>query len=202
MEFTPWPKTPRLFRDIVVTEKIDGTNSAVIVRKITEEESNGAIGHVTVDGDGQFWEVGAQSRNRIIAPGKSTDNYGFAGWVYENAYDMRTLLGEGVHYGEWWGKGIQRGYGLEGKKFSLFNTHRYANIVEESNGLLDVVPVIYQGPNTEAAVRNSIIALKNGGSWAATGYMNPEGVCVYHTASSQVYKVLIENDELPKGLIA
>ena len=26
MEFTPFPKMPRLMRDIVVTEKIDGTN--------------------------------------------------------------------------------------------------------------------------------------------------------------------------------
>lgn len=29
--FQPWPKTPRLFREIVVTEKIDGTNAQVFI---------------------------------------------------------------------------------------------------------------------------------------------------------------------------
>lgn len=37
MDFVPWAKTPRLFRDMTVTEKIDGTNAAVIVEKFGNE---------------------------------------------------------------------------------------------------------------------------------------------------------------------
>lgn len=180
IEFKPWPKTPRLFRDIVVTEKIDGTNAAIII----DEEGN----------------VGAQSRNRLITP--EADNFGFAGWVSRNATALLEHLGPGYHYGEWWGNGIQRGYDQSEKHFSLFNTHRFKNIKDESLGLLDVVPVIYQGPNLEAQVRQAIKHLVIGGSLAAPGYMNPEGVCVYHSASGQVYKSLIESDHLPKALYA
>lgn len=39
-------------------------------------------------------------------------------------------LGKGYHYGEWWGKGIQRGYGLEEKRFSLFNVSRWIDGIE------------------------------------------------------------------------
>lgn len=80
--FRAWPKTPRLFRDMVITEKIDGTNAAVIVA------------------DGKLY---AQSRKRIITP--DDDNFGFASWVAE--HPELVELGEGYHYGEWWGKGIQ-----------------------------------------------------------------------------------------------
>lgn len=188
MEFKAWPKTPRLFRDITVTEKIDGTNAAVIV---------------TEDG-----EVGAQSRNRLITPGKDTDNAGFAGWVEEHADSLLQLLGVGYHYGEWWGKGIQRGYGQDGKRFSLFNTHRYAHIPEAVEGTatlkdsLGLVPVLYQGPYSQIAIEDARDGLAYFGSSAAPGFMQPEGIVVHHSASGQVYKVLIENDHLPKGLAA
>lgn len=29
IEFKAWPKIPRLFRDVIITEKIDGTNAAI-----------------------------------------------------------------------------------------------------------------------------------------------------------------------------
>ena len=29
IEFKEWPKTPRLLRNITITEKIDGTNAAI-----------------------------------------------------------------------------------------------------------------------------------------------------------------------------
>lgn len=180
-EFKAWPKTPRLFRDVVITEKIDGTNAAVIV-----DEDTGTV-----------W---AQSRKRLIYPGKQTDNYGFAGWVEENKNELRDLLGPGHHYGEWWGKGIQHGYGLDEKRFSLFNVARYSSIAAESDGLLWTVPVLYAGPFSEAEIRHCIDDLKCCGSLAAPGG-KAEGVIVYHTASSQVYKVLIEHDELPKGKV-
>jgi hypothetical protein len=41
--------------------------------------------------------------------------------------------------------------------------------------------------------------LRGNGSKAVPGFMNPEGIIAYHTASKQNFKVLIENDHLPKG---
>ena len=38
-EFVEWPKTKRLFRDIVVTEKLDGTNSAIHLTPIADWEA-------------------------------------------------------------------------------------------------------------------------------------------------------------------
>lgn len=179
IEFRNFRKTPRLFRPIVVTEKIDGTNAAVIVTE-----------------DGQ---VGAQSRKRIITP--ESDNFGFARWVQENSEQLVELLGAGYHYGEWWGSKIQRGYGLTGgeKRFSLFNTHRHEGIEGRSGGLLRTVPVLYSGQFDEAEVRAALWSLELEGSVAEPGYMNPEGVVTYHSASGQAYKTLIEGDEHPKG---
>ena len=87
-EFVPFQKIARLNRGMTVTEKIDGSNAAIGIAE-----------------DG---EVYAQSRKQLIFPGKSTDNFGFAGWVAEHADELREGLGEGLHFGEWWGAGIQR----------------------------------------------------------------------------------------------
>ncbi|WP_211239994.1 RNA ligase family protein [Promicromonospora kroppenstedtii] len=177
--FEGWPKTPRLFRDCIITEKIDGTNAAVIVTE-----------------DGQ---VAAQSRTRLSTPGKSTDNFGFAAWVAEHEDSLLPLLGPGRHFGEWWGKGIQRGYGLDERRFSLFNVGRYGALAEESDGLLHTVPVLYQGPFATDIVADVLDELVEKGSAAERGFATPEGVVVYHAAARQVFKVLIENDDQPKG---
>ena len=42
--------------------------------------------------------------------------------------------------------------------------------------------------------------LVRSGSHAAPGFMNPEGIVVYHTAAGQVFKMTVENDDLPKSL--
>ncbi len=182
--FQAWPKTPRLFRHMTVTEKLDGTNGAIII---------------TEDG-----RVAAQSRNRLITPGKTTDNYGFAGWVYANAGELVDLLGPGRHFGEWWGGGIARRYGLEGsdKRFSLFNTARYRDMDLHNVDGLGVVPVLYEGPFNTYTVEGLANELRRNGSYAAPGFMNPEGIVVYHSAAGSVFKVLLENDELPKGVAA
>jgi hypothetical protein len=180
IEFQGWPKTPRLFRDMIITEKIDGTNAAVIVT--------------------EGGEVFAQSRTRIITPGKATDNFGFAQWVADNEDSLLQLLGPGRHFGEFWGKGIQRNYGLDERRFSLFNVGRFGTIAEDSQGLLHTVPVLYQGPFAEMAVHEALDGLILRGSQAAP-FPTPEGVVVYHAAARQSFKVLIENDELPKGLV-
>ncbi|WP_435613281.1 RNA ligase family protein [Streptomyces sp. bgisy159] len=204
-EFREWPKTKRLFRDIVVTEKIDGTNSAIHLTTVADWEAelirsipgDGSL-HV-VEVDGVKWAVSAQSRRRIITPGKTTDNYGFAGWVYDNAEALVRLLGEGLHFGEWWGRGIQRGYGLNERRFSLFNTERHG-CVDASVGSVHVrpVPKTYEGVFSEEAITNELTNLRHHGSVAAPGFPNPEGICVYHSQSRNVYKVTLDNNDAGK----
>jgi hypothetical protein len=213
IEFQGWPKIARLFRDIVITEMIDGTNSAVGIEVVPLGSWIGGAFpaqyaglHFDENGkpDGGSWAVYAQSRSRVITP--AADNQGFAGWVYDHAQALVGALGPGLHFGEWWGSGINRGYGLPKgeKRFSLFNTSRwtwdtilndpaYTNIPE-----LGVVPVLYQGEFSTLAVLATMEALRLGGSAAAPQFMNPEGVVVFHTASNSMYKATLENDEVPK----
>ncbi len=200
--FEPYPKTPRLFRDIVVTEKIDGTNGGIIVRSYEDvlAGSFAGIGRRVADvesAEGRFY-VFAQSRKRLLEPGKSTDNFGFAAWVAEHARDLVFLLGPGRHFGEWYGAGIQRGYGLGSKRFALFNPDRGAAPLDIVPGL-ETVPVLYRGAMDTEAISTALVRLRDWGSKAAEGFMNPEGVVVYHSAARQVFKVLLENDESPKG---
>ena len=42
--------------------------------------------------------------------------------------------------------------------------------------------------------------LAESGSAAAPGFMDPEGVVVYLSAARQFFKVMVKNDDLPKGL--
>jgi len=206
-EFEAWPKTPRLFRDVVVTEKIDGTNAAVIIEEGLPSEDQHDWLTCVIDDDGRFYKVGAQSRKRIITPGKSTDNFGFAQWVGENAEALVATLGAGRHFGEWWGRGIQRGYGIAHRRFSLFNTYRYEGLDFVDNGLsnVDIVPPLYQGPFDVARILAAMHELELYGSqasrWIPGGLgAKPEGVIVYHEASRQTFKALIENDHLPKAV--
>lgn len=177
--FEAWPKIARLNRTMQISEKIDGTNAAVIV---------------TEDG-----RVAAQSRTRLITP--EQDNFGFARWVQDNAYELSEALGKGRHFGEWWGSGIQRGYGLSKgeKRFSLFNVNRYADADFSALPNVSLVPVLYTGLFDNTVVGTQIERLREFGSVAAPGFMKPEGVVVFHTAAQTAFKVTLEKDESPKG---
>lgn len=180
--FVPFPKIGRLNRNAVLTEKIDGTNAQV---------------HITENG-----QVIAGSRKRWIHPGD--DNYGFAAWVAENRDELRDGLGEGTHYGEWWGLGIQRGYGQTGKRFSLFNTARWGGGSSTRPACCGVVPVLgFAGKLTDlsVAVDTALTNLRSMGSQAAPGFMDPEGIVVYHSATNHLYKITLKGDEKPKGQI-
>jgi hypothetical protein len=168
-EFKEFGKIPRLFREVVVTEKIDGTNACIIVSD-----------------DGT--EIAAQSRNRLITP--EADNYGFARWVQEHK-DELLRLGPGHHYGEWWGKGINRGYGLEEKRFSLFNVNRWA---AERPACCHAVPILNRGIGIDDGAQLSLDMLRENGSFAAPGFMKPEGVVVFHTALNGYFKATLEGD--------
>ena len=176
-EFQEFGKIPRLNREIIITEKIDGTNATI-----------------WVDGDGG---VLAASRSRWLS--LEHDNYGFARWAEEHADELREL-GEGLHRGEWWGSGINRRYGMftGEKRFSLFNVAKWGDDIRRP-ACCGVVPVLYRGPFSQVAVYRALLQLTTTGSVAAPGFMKPEGVVVFHKAAGALFKVTLENDEQAKG---
>jgi len=191
-EFVEFPKIPRLSRDMIITEKIDGTNGCVCVGE-----------------DGEFL-VG--SRTRWITP--ENDNHGFAAWAYAHKDELIAGLGKGRHFGEWWGSGIQRGYGLPKgeKRFSLFNVTRWClhgtepqdlatqdpRITKKQDVLpacVGLVPVLFRGPFNTPNVLIVMDMLSYGGSLAAPGFMNPEGIVIFHVAQGNLFKKTFKNDE-------
>lgn len=173
--FVEWPKIARYNREIVITEKIDGTNAQV---------------YISDDGN----QIHAGSRSRWITP--EDDNYGFARWVWENR-DELLRLGPGSHFGEWWGQGIQRRYGMSEKRFSLFNTSRWN--AETLPKCCHVVPVLAKGKITNVDVLGVLNKLKIDGSVAAPGFMDPEGIIVYHSMSRTCYKMTLDKNDEAKG---
>lgn len=166
----------RWSREVVVTEKIDGTNAQILISE-----------------DGQRMQVG--SRSRWITP--TDDNYGFAKWCQEN-FDELLKLGPGRHFGEWWGKGIQRNYSLPVKKLSLFNVSRWGDASVRPT-CCDVVPTIYSGPMFPGVMEKYIRQLAQDGSLAAPGFMDPEGIVLFHLAANFGFKKTIKKDEMPKS---
>lgn len=195
--FEGFPKIPRLRRDCTISEKIDGTNAAVYIVPIEGHEHGHPLDGTPVPWaatvDGFF--LYAQSRSRLICP--TDDNFGFAAWVYKNA-DELVKLGPGRHFGEWYGAGIQRRYGLTEKRFALFNTARWGG-KDAPPACCDVTPQLYIGPFGDAAVDATLRSLRLHGSYAAPGFMRPEGIVVYMHASRTLHKVTLEGDETPKG---
>jgi len=165
--FQKFSKIPRFFRDIEITEKIDGTNAQV---------------HILDNG-----QILAAGRNKYLTI--EDDNYGFAKWVSENA-DMLLELGPGRHYGEWYGHRINRNYGLMTRKLALFNRDRWAGVLGSDR----VVPQLYVGPFSENAVRDAMDRLLRHGSCAVPGFLNPEGIVIRHLASGHLYKFTAGSD--------
>jgi hypothetical protein len=197
-EFKEFNKIPRLSREIIITEKIDGTNGVIFI-----DEEN----HIFA-GSRKRWLWGS------IQEEIHNDNYGFAKWVKNNQDELRKL-GQGFHHGEWMGQGIQRNYGLKEKRFYLFNVGRWVKTEQEITDTKNqkvcpyccyVVPILYRGDwfmildnEPEYTPTWKLEMLKLHGSKAIPGFMKPEGIVIYHTANGQLFKKTIENDEQPKG---
>ena len=197
MIFEPYGKIPRLQRPIVVSEKIDGTNAQILIeREGAFEGGPPAEYYIPVTVDGEEYCVMFGSRKKYIKTGD--DNFGFAAFFTPKAADLVRVLGEGRHYGEWWGIGIQRGYGMVSRQFSLFNTYRWEpHAMELSKLNIRTVPVLYAGPMCDTT--QFIDTLKNCGSFAAPGYDKPEGIVIWHEAARMAFKQTVENDDKPKG---
>lgn len=169
-KFEGFGKIPRFNKDVVITEKLDGTNAQV---------------HIHEDGT-----ILAGSRNKYIRIGD--DNFGFAKWVEDNREEL-LKLGPGRHFGEWWGVGIQRGYGLSERRFSLFNVHKWGN-PDIRPLCCHVVPVLYTGELNDRAIASAMYALDKHGSFAAPTFMQPEGIIIYHSGSNSLFKKTFEDN--------
>jgi len=166
VEFKAWPK---IARDnpfmATITEKIDGTNACIIIK------------------DEKIVKV--QSRKRFITP--EDDNYGFAGWVERNRVELETM-GDGYHYGEWAGLGIQQNpLKLECKKLFLFNTFRWNENNPNLPECCDVVPVMFNGLLTPEIVPDLLALLDSDED------LTHEGVVVYYHAFRKYTKHTIKS---------
>ena len=170
-EFVSFPKIPRLQKECVVTEKIDGTNGLI---------------YITDDGD-----MFVGSRNRWLSA--ESDNFGFHRWATEHRDELEKL-GPGRHHGEWWGSGIQRGYGLvKGeKRFSLFNVNIWNEEIKPE--CCYVVPTLYTGEFDSTEIDYVMHDLEIGGSVASPGFMKPEGVMIYHSAANHYFKAPFDTE--------
>ena len=188
-DFLEFPKIARFSRDVIVTEKIDGTNGCIFIGALRDE-----------------FLVG--SRTKWIT--RETDNHGFANWAYDHKDELMEKLGPGRHFGEWWGSGIQRGYGLTKgeKRFSLFNVSRWV-LAGQTPGekqevlpaCVGLVPVLWEGNMDHIDIEDIIETLRIGGSHAVPGFMKPEGIVIYHVAANVGFKKTIEKDDQPKSMV-
>jgi len=173
--FESFGKIARYNRIVTVTEKIDGTNAQI---------------YISPDG----LNLVAGSRNRYVTP--ANDNFGFARWC-EDHKDELLALGPGRHFGEWWGKGIQRGYGLPDKRFSLFNTSQWTE--DTTPPCCHVVPILFHGLADDLDPTFLMRALAFDGSKAAPGYKNPEGIIMYHEAARTYFKMTYKDEHKGKA---
>lgn len=174
--FVEWPKISRYSRGVIVTEKLDGTNAQIYI-------------------DDTMTTIHAGSRNKWITP--EDDNMGFAKWVEKNREEL-LKLGPGSHFGEWWGAGIQRTYGLKEKRFSLFNVSRWGNAATRP-ATCGVVPVLWEGLLDELDATEVMRKLEANGSYAAPGFKRPEGIVIFCTAGGQLFKKTFESDAKGKS---
>lgn len=165
LEFKSWSKIPRIENETwIATEKIDGTNGLIAF----DDDMNLHIG----------------SRSKWIT--SDDDNHGFAKWANENLEDLKKL-GPGYHFGEWYGRGIQRNYGLKDRRFALFYLSKNANKPD----CCHMIPILGKSPTLDELIADCIFKLDIGGSLAVLEYPRPEGFIIQSTLTGKRYKFII-----------
>jgi len=159
---------------MTITQKIHGSNAQIHIYK---DENNDL-------------QILAGCRTRYIDP--SDDNYGFARFVYANKDALISGLGEGRHYGEWAGPGINSGEGLSDKTLCLFDWRRWQD--KELPAGIRTVPLLYTGKISLDAINETMQMLKAQGSLLVPGYMKPEGIVI--ELDGQLYKNVFDEEEV------
>lgn len=177
MEFKKFPKIQNYKKlHVLVTLKVNGTNSAIIIYK---DEKTGEL------------DLKTQSRTRFITP--EDDNYGFANFVYKNKEAFINSLGEGTHFGEWYGAGINSGEGLDHKELALFDVFRYKDVVLPE--FVKTVPILYHGEYSKEVIEKVAEDLKTNGSKLVEGFMRPEGMVIQFLGSNLRFKYVFDAEE-------
>ena len=204
--FQEFPKIARLSREVLITEKIDGTNAQICIMPYTGDPDPKVFTHVLHRTETHVLMAG--SRTRWISP--KDDNYGFGRWASEHVEEL-LQLGPGRHFGEWWGAGIQRGYGVATKRWSLFNVTRWhaygeapreiptqdprvTKFTQELPTCCRLVPILWRGTFDTCDIEAALLDLDLNGSKAAPGFMNPEGVVAFHIAGNVGFKKTLGGD--------
>lgn len=186
--FEKFASIERLDQKITITEKIHGTNAQIYIYEEHDEYLKVVQFHVL-----------AGSRERWLQRGKLTDNYGFAAWVEDNREALINTLGVGRHYGEWYGSGINSGYGLKDdeRRLALFNTHKWAGPYQGGKlpPGIEVVPILYSGPYVPGIVEKTMTELRLHGSHMQQGFMKPEGIVTRYERSGVLFKSVFEVEE-------
>ncbi len=142
---------------VTITEKIDGMNACVVIK------------------DGKI--VAVQSRNKFL---NASDGTGLFEWAHNNS-DELAIMGDGYHYGEWAGPGIQKNrHGIEGKNFFLFNTYRWGG--GKNPVCCAVVPVLYEGELEATTIQRCMdyLMVNTVAQQTPAHPANPEGIVVYY----------------------
>lgn len=160
--------------EMSITQKIHGTNAQVYIYKDEKEKL----------------QIQAGSRSRWLTI--EDDNHGFANFIENNKDEFIEKLGEGRHYGEWCGTGINAGEGLKEKKLCLFNWHRW--IGKSLPTRTTVVPILYNGHLSLDAIVDTMDKLKLNGSFLVPGYMKPEGIVI--EIDGNFYKNVFDLEEV------
>jgi len=178
-----YPKYPSIerFENIysIISEKVDGTN-----------------GLIEIEYDDGLLAVRFGSRNRWLT--LSSDNAGFmnffAMFAKKIAIVPDILRAKAVNeldnrnkvcsnpiriYGEWYGKGIQRGYGLDTKYFMPFHTILAEALIEANVPNIMPPHIMYTGKFDKQIADDMMNLLRTHGSGVTPGYFNPEGIVVY-----------------------
>jgi hypothetical protein len=159
---------------LFITQKIHGSNAQIYI--FQQEDGN--------------LDLICGSRSRWIAPGD--DNFGFAEMVHANKQEFIDKLGQGRHYGEWAGPGINSGEGLTKKTFVLFDHWKYPPERPLPPNTV-IVPVLYSGAFDMGEVEKAMNDLRTNGSKLVPGFMRPEGVVV--RIKGERYKVVFQAEE-------
>lgn len=183
-EFKPFDKILHIGKLYMnITQKIHGSNAQILIEKVSGELIPAEFGF-------QDYNVFAGSRTRWLNP--DDDNYGFCKWVMENRQELIEKLGEGRHFGEWAGPGINTGEGLKEKTLCLFNWRRWEG--KELPNRVTTVPLLYRGRLSLNIINDVMERLKERGSYLVPRYMKPEGIVV--DIDGQLYKNVFNAEEI------
>lgn len=182
ISFKAWPKTTRRKSKCTISEKLHGSNGALVFQVTQIEPTDGREVYIL------DFEMAVQTRNRIVTP--QDDQTGIARWAEANRDTLEMDLlhvnrmlpepGTYYHYGEFMTRGHKEPH------FYLFNTRRWTG-VQFRTPTLKVVPVLYEGEYYEGVIEECLEDLRQNGSRIHPG-IPAEGVVTYWSGNDNMFK--------------